>query len=99
MLPLPSLVSLLSGTFPSRLPYADGKVDCAAAVQRARENLRITCAILREARQACAGEVNCAVHRNGRGLQTVQFVFRNTVDHRVVAVGLPGDRKFGEILN
>ena len=47
---------------------ADGKVDCAATVQRSRENLRIACAVLREARQTCAGEVNCAVHRNGRGL-------------------------------
>ena len=79
--------------------FADGKVDCAAAVQRTRENLRVTCAILREARQACAGEINYAVHRNGRKLQTVQVVIRDSGNHRVVAVGLPGNCEFSEILN
>ena len=78
---------------------ADGKLDRAAAVQRTRENLRVVCAVLREARQACTLEVNCVVHRNGRGLQAVQVVFGNAFDHRVVAVGLPGNRKFGEILS
>ena len=47
---------------------ADGKFDRTVSIQRTRENLRIACAVLREARQTCAGEVNCAVHRNGRGL-------------------------------
>ena len=47
---------------------ADGKVDCAATVQRSRENLRAVCTILRETRQARAREINSAVHRNGRGL-------------------------------
>ena len=78
---------------------ADGKVNCAATVQRSRENLRAVCTILRETRQARAFEINSAVHRNGRGLQAVKVVFGNAVNHRVVAVGLPGNRKFGEILN
>ena len=47
---------------------ADGKVDCAATVQRSRENLRAVCTILRETRQARAREINSVVHRNGRGL-------------------------------
>ena len=47
---------------------ADGKFDCAATVQRSRENLRAVCTILRETRQARAREINSVVHRNGRGL-------------------------------
>ena len=47
---------------------ADGKADCAATVQRSRENLRAVCTILRETRQARAREINSVVHRNGRGL-------------------------------
>ena len=59
----------------------DSKLDRAAAVQCTRENLRVACAVLREARQACTLEVNCVVHRNGRGLQAVQVVFGNAFDH------------------
>ena len=78
---------------------ANSEFNCAAAVQRTRENLRVACTILREARQTRSGEINFAVHRNGRGLQTVQVVIRNSGNHRVVAVGLPSNRKFGEILS